>query len=87
MIQYSKGYSEELISRDKIKNHDCLLVLDDLSDELKNDEMVRLFTKLSHHRRVSVLFIVQNLFYRGLRCMRTLSECKSGGRVSECVSE
>ncbi len=87
MIQYSKGYSEELISRDKIKNHDCLLVLDDLSDELKNDEMVRLFTKLSHHRRVSVLFIVQNLFYRGLRCMRTLSECKSGVRVSECVSE
>ena len=63
---------------------------------MKPDEMSRLFTKLSHHRRyimvgvrveirdwethefyifyrISVLFLVQNLFYRGLKCMQTLN--------------
>ena len=35
--------------------------------------MTRLFTKLSHHCRISVIFMVQNLFYRGLRSMRTLN--------------
>lgn len=70
---YSKGYSEDLISRDKLQNHRTLLVIDDLSDEVDADEMTRLFTKLSHHRSISVLFLVQNLFYKGLRSMRTVS--------------
>ena len=52
MTTYSRGYSESLISKEKLgSDSETLLVIDDLSDEVKPDEMTRLFTKLSHHRR------------------------------------
>ena len=38
-----------------------LLVIDDQMDEVNKDVM-RLFTKGSHHRNISVIYIVQNLF-------------------------
>jgi hypothetical protein len=38
-----------------------LLVIDDLMDEA-NEGVVKLFTKVSHHRNVSVIFVTQNLF-------------------------
>ena len=48
-----------------------LLVLDDLMTET-NDGVANLFTKGSHHRNVSVMFLTQNLFYKN-RHMRTIS--------------
>ena len=48
-----------------------LLVLDDLMQEMKSDKkLVQLFTKGSHHWNLSVLHIVQNLFFEGLRTSR-----------------
>jgi len=47
------------------------LVLDDLMSET-NDDVQNLFTKGSHHRNVSVMFLTQNLFYKN-RHMRTIS--------------
>ena len=47
------------------------LVLDDLMSET-NDDAANLFTKGSHHRNVSVMFLTQNLFYKN-RHMRTIS--------------
>ena len=38
-----------------------LLVIDDQMDEV-NKNVLRLFTKGSHHRNISVIYIVQNLF-------------------------
>ena len=44
------------------------LVIDDLMDELSGrDELNSLFTKQSHHLNISVFFVVQNLFHKGLR--------------------
>ena len=40
-----------------------LLILDDLMKEA-GDTVLDLFTKLSHHRDVSVIFITQNLFFK-----------------------
>jgi len=40
-----------------------LLVLDDLIGET-NDSVSNIFTKVSHHRSVSVLYLSQNLFYK-----------------------
>ena len=37
-----------------------------------NDSVANLFTKWSHHRNVSVMFLTQNLFYKN-RHMRTIS--------------
>lgn len=50
---------------------DCLLVIDDQMNE--TDERVsNLFTKGSHHKRVSVVYIVQNVFGKN-KHMRTIS--------------
>ena len=48
-----------------------LLIIDDLMDET-NDDVVSLFTKSSHHRNVSVMFLAQNLFPKN-KFARTMS--------------
>jgi len=52
-------------------NKPKFLVLDDLMQEMKSDKkLVQLFTRGSHHWNLSVLHIVQNLFFDGLRTSR-----------------
>ncbi len=52
-------------------NKPKLMILDDLMQEMKSDKkLVQLFTKGSHHWNLSVLHIVQNLFFDGLRTSR-----------------
>lgn len=48
-----------------------LLVLDDFMSQI-NQDMSDLFTKYSHHRNISVVFLTQNLFYKGQHT-RTMS--------------
>jgi hypothetical protein len=48
-----------------------LIILDDLMDET-DQRVTSLFTKKSHHRNISVMYIVQNLFHRG-KHHRTIS--------------
>ena len=48
-----------------------LIILDDLMDET-DQRVPSLFTKKSHHRHISVMYIVQNLFHRG-KHHRTIS--------------
>ena len=47
------------------------IILDDLMDET-DQRVASLFTKKSHHRNISVMYIVQNLFHRG-KHHRTIS--------------
>ena len=43
-----------------------LLIIDDLQDEVSNSRAVeQLFTRESHHRNLSIIYINQNLFYQG----------------------
>ena len=52
-------------------NKPKLLILDDLMQEMKGDKkLTQLFTKGSHHWNMSVLHILQNLFYEGTRTSR-----------------
>ena len=48
-----------------------LLVMDDLMT-CTDDRMVDIFTKISHHRNLSVVYLTQNLFYK-IKQTRTLS--------------
>jgi hypothetical protein len=48
-----------------------LLILDDLMTE-SNDNVSNIFTKVSHHRNISVVYLSQNLFY-GSKRNRTMS--------------
>ena len=50
-----------------------LIILDDLMEEAgQAEEVCELFTKGSHHRNLSVILIMQNLFHQGKK-MRTIS--------------
>lgn len=50
-----------------------LIILDDLMDEVgENKEVAELFTKGSHHRNLSVIVILQNVFHQGAN-MRTMN--------------
>ena len=42
-----------------------LLILDDLMRESSSDVILDLFTKGSHHKNISVIFIKQNVFHKG----------------------
>lgn len=53
------------------KNEPQLLILDDMMQEMKNDKrLVELFTRGSHHWNLSIIHIVQNAFFEGLRTSR-----------------
>lgn len=48
-----------------------LVILDDLMQEMKgNKSLVQLFTRGCHHWGISVIHIVQNVFFEGLRTAR-----------------
>jgi len=48
-----------------------LLILDDLMNEV-DDSVANIFTKISHHRNVSIVFLTQNIFHENIH-MRTIS--------------
>jgi hypothetical protein len=64
-IEFVDGFPNDLYAM--VKGHDYLLViLDDLMSQCSNDTRVSdLFTRGSHHRGISVLFLTQNLFPPG----------------------
>lgn len=62
------GALEELDGRQR-----TLIVIDDLMNDAGNtQEVADLFTKGSHHKNLSVIMIVQNLFHQS-KIMRTIS--------------
>lgn len=75
--QWQSGYNKDDIEYhegliDDISGYD-LVIVDDLMTELGSDQrLANMFTKGSHHLNVSVVFIVQNLFYQA-KYMRNVS--------------
>ena len=58
-------HSSQFISPDK-RN---LIILDDLMTEAKCDQRIAdLFTKCSHHRNISIVYLTQNVFPQGKAC-------------------
>ena len=60
-VDFQQGLPD-LDNLDSREKH--LIILDDLMDET-DQRVASLFTKKSHHRNISVMYIVQNLFHRG----------------------
>jgi len=46
----------------------CLVILDDLLNDVYSKKMCEQFTRVSHDRNISVIFIIQNLFHQGGFC-------------------
>lgn len=64
-IQFHEGIPTNL---DDIIHHPKhgIIVLDDLLSEISDSKwLTNLFTKVSHHRKLSVIFISQNIFHQG----------------------
>ena len=61
-VELMEGFPDNL--NDMVRGHDhSLVVLDDLMSQCSNDQSVAgLFTRGSHHRGISVLYLTQNLF-------------------------
>ena len=59
-IQFHEGLPDLNIFDGKDKT---LLILDDLMSET-DERVTKIFTKISHHKNVSVLYLSQNLFYK-----------------------
>ena len=67
-------YHEGLCNEEEMREFKPdLIIIDDLMMEVGDDpNMANLFTKVSHHLNISVIFIVQNMFFQA-KHMRTIS--------------
>ena len=71
-VKFMEGIPDDIETRFK-PSETNLLVIDDLMTRCHSDERLkRLFSVGSHHRNLSIIFIVHNLFHQGKE-MRTLS--------------
>ena len=48
-----------------VKKRNLIVIDDQMIEAGKDNRIVNLFTKGSHHRNLSVIYIVQNLFHQG----------------------
>ena len=71
-VHFVKGLNEDVVKRENLNGHSCL-VIDDLSDEIDAKLLGALFTKISHHRNLSIIFLLNNIFYKGVSTMRLVS--------------
>jgi hypothetical protein len=74
-IEFNKSIPEDI---DKVDYLDVskwnLIVLDDLMAQSSKDKRIAdLFTKGSHHRNLSIIYIVQNIFFHQGKEMRNIS--------------
>src|SRR6266568_2721514 len=60
-VEFHEGIPEISLFDGKQKT---LLILDDLMHET-DDRVTKIFTKISHHMAVSVLYLTQKIFYGG----------------------
>ena len=63
-------YTDTLPKEDELRyEKPDIIVCDDMMNEVKDDSnMSALFTRISHHLNISIIFIVQNLFFQGKQC-------------------
>ena len=68
-VEIFKGFPSE----EKIRSYkNLLLILDDLMSDIDKAKpfLDSLFSKISHHQNISVIFITQSLFHKDLRLLR-----------------
>jgi hypothetical protein len=65
------NFHQNLIKPEELKHtKNTLVVLDDLQQEIcKDKNCEKIFTQFSHHNNITVLYVVQNLFYPGMRTL------------------
>ena len=66
-ISFQEGLpTEELMETFNPNGEHCLVILDDLAHlVMKSNEMETFYTRLSHHKQISIIFLNQNMFHQG----------------------
>jgi hypothetical protein len=66
-IEFNQGIPDDIDNEDYLDvSQRNLIVLDDLMAQSSKDKRIAdLFTKGSHHRNLSITYIVQNIFHQG----------------------
>ena len=67
-----KGYSDDIYDSLEPSDRNLLIVEDQMSEAKYTTLLANLFTKGSHHRNVTILYLVQNMFDQGI-ISRTVS--------------
>lgn len=63
-VHFIKGVPEN-IQNQSSSNKYILLVLDDLMNEADSEKISNLFTRGSHHNKISTILVTQNCFAKG----------------------
>ena len=71
-IEFMKGYSDDIYDSLEPSDRNLLILEDQLSEASSTKSLANRFTKGSHHRNVTILYLVQNMFDKG-RSSRTVS--------------
>ena len=73
-IEFNQGIPNDIDNADYLDvSQRNLIVLDDLMAQSRKDKRIAdLFTKGSHHRNLSIIYIVQNIVHQGKE-MRNIS--------------
>lgn len=71
-VEFVRGFNQNLYETFDPNVTNLLVIDDQMHTAGRTKQLVELFTKGSHHRNLSVVYIVQNLFDQG-RSMRTVS--------------
>jgi len=66
-VHFNEGVQKDFF--EKARSRPCLVILDDLLNDVYSKQVCELFTKGSHHRNISVILITQILFHQGRYCM------------------
>jgi hypothetical protein len=72
-IEFNEGIPGDIDNADYLEvSQRTLIVLDDLMAQSGKDKRISdLFTKGSHHRNLSIIYIVQNIFHQGKEMRNT----------------
>ena len=71
-IEFMKGYSDDIYDSLEPTERNLLILDDQMSEASDTKSLAKLFTKGSHHRNVTILYLVQNMFDQG-KSSRTVS--------------
>lgn len=71
-IEFVRGYSDDLYDSLEPSERNILILDDQMSEASDTKSLAKLFTKGSHHRNVTILYLVQNMFDQG-KSSRTVS--------------
>ena len=69
-IEFIKGFSPDLYESLSPETTNLLVLDDQMSTIADSKQLLDLFTKGSHHRNLTVIFLVQNMYFQG-KSMRT----------------